>query len=275
MRNMAMKIVSDNRLYLSIRLIWDPILDQINTKPKLPPASEEWGKVVYSEVYVCSHFREGGTPIWLTRDEGYPLPSWLGGRGTPSFPMGRGYPHSSQWGTPIPGQDGGGYPHPRSGEGGYPIPSHVPWQKGWGGGVFPQPEQHSMYFLRSWRYVSCVHAGGLSCLPIWTKMRIVDVRFLTHVAHLGTTGAGHHVATFRLEKPFLTLPARADHCLCDLVLYERPHVRLSCQSAKFKLEISIVNLFVTDHVRSTKDGNVFSLICDSVYVGGGRPSVTS
>ena len=73
-------------------------------------------------------------------------------------------------------------------------------------------------------------------LPLWTKVRIVDVWFLTNVAHLSTTGTRHHVAAFRLEKTFLTLPARADHCLCDLVLYKRSHVRLSYQSTKFKLE---------------------------------------
>ena len=73
-------------------------------------------------------------------------------------------------------------------------------------------------------------------LPFWTKMRIVDVWFLTNVAHLSTTGTRHHVAAFRLEKTFLALPARADQCLRDLVLYERSHVRLPYQSTKFNLE---------------------------------------
>ena len=72
------------------------------------------GKVLFSQVSVCPHFREGGTPI---------LPDW--GKGVPSSqvrrggtPMqglygGRGYsPHPSQDGEGRqPGQDGGGTPN--------------------------------------------------------------------------------------------------------------------------------------------------------------------
>ena len=56
----------------------------------------------------------------------------------PGVPPSRGAPAQ---GTPLPA--GGARP-------GYPPP--------------PQQEQHSVYLLRGGRYVSCVHAGGLSCL---------------------------------------------------------------------------------------------------------------
>ena len=72
----------------------------------LPPASEGWGKVIFS---VCPHLREEG---------GYPVPGlWVGG------------------GYPIPGL-GGEVPHPRSRwRGGYPIPD----QDGGGGSTSPLP----------------------------------------------------------------------------------------------------------------------------------------
>ena len=35
------------------------------------------------------------------------------------------------------------------------------------GGGYPKLEQHRVHFLRSERYASCVHAGGLSCLFIF------------------------------------------------------------------------------------------------------------
>ena len=67
----------------------------------LPPASEGWGKVIFS---VCSHLRGGG---------GYPIPGlWIGGD-TPSQ-VGVGDTMSQVWveGYPIPGLGGGVYPVP-------------------------------------------------------------------------------------------------------------------------------------------------------------------
>ena len=68
----------------------------------LPPASEGWGKVLFS---VCQSTLMGGYPI--SGPAGYPI-SGLG-RGVP-------HPRSGQGGYPIPGLDGG-VPHPRSGWG--------------------------------------------------------------------------------------------------------------------------------------------------------------
>ena len=100
----------------------------------LPPASEGWGKVIFS---VCPHLQGGeGTPsqVWVRgiphpRSGGYPVPG-LGG-GTP-FQVCGGGTSSQFWGGvyPVPGL-GGGYPIPGlDGEGylGYP-PGQV-WMVG-------------------------------------------------------------------------------------------------------------------------------------------------
>ena len=126
----------------------------------LPPASEGWGKVIFTarvhstregNIYTWEclsvdhcrggvpHPRSGGYPIsglvaggtpsqvWL---EGVPQPrSGLGGcpipglaREVPHPRSGRGIPHPrSGQGVPHP-RSGWGEPHPRSGWGGYPIP---------------------------------------------------------------------------------------------------------------------------------------------------------
>ena len=117
----------------------------------LPPASEGWGKVIFS---VCSHLWGGGYPIpGLLRTlsqvcgwGGYPIPG-LGG--VPHLKSGWGVPHPRSW---------WGVPHPRSGWGGTPsqvwvggTPSQV-WmvggvprvpltRSGWWGGTWGTPGQ--------------------------------------------------------------------------------------------------------------------------------------
>ena len=100
----------------------------------LPPASEVWGKVMFS---VCSHL--GGVPISHNALQHYPECHGAAG-GVP-------------WqGVTLPGgYPGGGYPG-----GGYPgrgLPCRGGTQLG----------QHREYLLHGGRYASCVHAGGLSC----------------------------------------------------------------------------------------------------------------
>ena len=88
----------------------------------LPPASERWQKVMFSQVCICLLF--GG-------ERGYPHPANGGRGGTPIQPIGGGYPHPFQWGTgldwstpcwgypPIQTWEGG-TPHPDMGRG-YPL----------------------------------------------------------------------------------------------------------------------------------------------------------
>ena len=163
----------------------------------LPPASEGWGKVLFS---VCQ--------FTSRRGEGTPSCRQGGGGGTPSqVRMGGGWwvlHFTSGWW-------GGGYPHPRSGwgvgvsplqvwmgtgattilgqDGGQGVPpsqvrTGVPPSQDRGTplsriGVPPHPgprsgqlEQHCVYLLRGGRYACCVHAGGLSCylMNLWSKL---------------------------------------------------------------------------------------------------------
>ena len=108
----------------------------------LPPASEGWGKVIFS---VCSHLRGGGVPCPRPGLGGYPVPDlgWYpipglgGGYPVPGLggvpcPRSGVVPHPRSgwgvpcprfvWGVPHPRSGWGGVPHPRSGWGGYPIP---------------------------------------------------------------------------------------------------------------------------------------------------------
>ena len=91
---------------------------------------------------------EGGYPsqVHMGGGEGYPSHVWTG-EGTPHLDLdgGRGYPSG-------PGQ--GGYPSQVQ-MGGYP--------KGPGMGYPPLVRTTEEYSLCGGRYVSCVHAGGLSC----------------------------------------------------------------------------------------------------------------
>ena len=137
----------------------------------LPPASEGWGKVIFS---VCSHLGGGGVPHLRSGVGRYPI---SGGGGVPhlrsevgGYPgqvwmVGRGYPIPGLgWGVPQPGLDGG---YPPS----YPVMGYPPDLR-WG---TPQPEmgypwhtppptdQHSEHLPRGGRYAFCVHSGGLSC----------------------------------------------------------------------------------------------------------------
>ena len=100
----------------------------------------------------------------------------------PCLNMGRGYPpgpgkgvshlpgHGKGYPPPPPPEPGKGvqpiqYPHQLDGLPPFPCPN-PDLGPGWGGGVYPHPEQHSVYLLRGGRYASCVHAGELSCLCI-------------------------------------------------------------------------------------------------------------
>ena len=106
-------------------------LNMTNELTFLPPASEGWGKVMFS---VCSH---------------------LGG----GYPSLQHYPEchgAARGGYPVRSSRGGGYP----GQGGYPAGGTLA-----GGGT--QLGQHREYLLHGGRYASCVHAGGLSCLDIF------------------------------------------------------------------------------------------------------------
>ena len=160
------------------------------------PAYEVQGKVMFSQVSVCSHF--GGLPHPAT--EGYPIQGPDGGRvphprsrwGVPNPRSGWGvprwgYPSDVQmgvsnprsrfrtgWNTPhtdlgsgtLPVQDWMGYPRP-----GMKYPPSRPGIEypppGWTG-CYPPPyqetEQHSKHLLCGGWYASCVHAGELSCL---------------------------------------------------------------------------------------------------------------
>ena len=61
-----------------------------------------------------------------------------------------------------------GYPFPGPGGGWRAGVSPSQVQAGVGVGGTPQPEQHSLYLLRSGRYASCVHAGGLSSFKVYS-----------------------------------------------------------------------------------------------------------
>ena len=117
---------------------------------------------------------DGGIPLTRSR-------WWVGTWGTPNqvWMVGVPHPRSGWWGYPIPGLDGGatpsqvwmvrgtwGTPRPGLDGGGYPTPGLD------GGGVPGEPppthetEQHSKHLLRGGRCVSCVHTGGISCIPL-------------------------------------------------------------------------------------------------------------
>ena len=121
----------------------------------------------------------GGTPArsrWgypgqvQTVGGGYPSQVQMGGGGTPAWSGWGGYPLAGM-GYP-PARSGQGYPPPAGM--GYP-PSQV--RMGWGGvppgtdGVPPPNTRQQMeYLIRRGRCASCVHAGGLSCLPNFSRI---------------------------------------------------------------------------------------------------------
>ena len=110
------------------------------------------------------------------------------GKGVPPCPdLGWGTPPAQTWeGCTPPSRSGEGVPPSRPGKGvphpiqtwdrGTPSPGQVPGQ--WGGGGFPNRTQHSVHLLRSGWYVSCVHAGGLSCYEnFYMKNKTVKATF--------------------------------------------------------------------------------------------------
>ena len=103
----------------------------------LPPASEGWGKVLFS-VCLSVHISGGGTPV--RSRGGTPSQVWSGGRGDPIPGLVGGYPGvhpmtRSGWGTP-PGT-GMGYP-PRTWDGVPPLPG-IGYPPGPGMGYPPRP----------------------------------------------------------------------------------------------------------------------------------------
>ena len=118
-----------------------------------------------------------------------------------------GVPPSRQWRVPHPA-NGGGYPHPAdrglppSARQGVPPSSQVGRQAvplsgrwrispssrrkvGYTILTWLEMEQHSEYLLRGGRYISCVHAGGLSCLKFNSinflfNSRCIFILFLGH-----------------------------------------------------------------------------------------------
>ena len=107
----------------------------------LPPASEGWGKVIFS-LWVSVHTSKGGLPHQVLTGGGEPHQVLT--REYPNLPD-RGYPHSfRQWGTPfLP--DGEPWGTPQSGlDGGTPPPIKTGWgyplvRTGWGYSVPPPP----------------------------------------------------------------------------------------------------------------------------------------
>ena len=105
----------------------------------------------------------GRVPCQVQLGEGY---SGWGGTLAGGVPWPGGYP--GRGGTPpggVPGQ--GGYPGWRgtlAREG--TLAGGVPWPGGYPGQGGTQLGQHREYLLHSGRYVSCVHAGGLSCFNL-------------------------------------------------------------------------------------------------------------
>ena len=122
----------------------------------LPPAYVVRGKVLFSQMSVCSHLWRGGEVT---------ASSWWGGGGI--HPADGGSTPSQVWmgGYPLP-RSGWGVPLPRSGWGVPPI--QVRSQDG----GYPLLKQHSMYLLRSGRRASCVHGGGLSCFICIDRCRV-------------------------------------------------------------------------------------------------------
>ena len=136
----------------------------------LPPAYVVRREGNSFTLFVSSHLR-GGYPysILLCNISQNAMGQPLGG-GVPCQVQLGGYP--GQGGTLPGGTLAGGVPW----LGGYPgmggtLAGGVPWwggtqvryppaRSGWGG---TQLGQHREYLLHGGRYVSCVHAGGLSC----------------------------------------------------------------------------------------------------------------
>ena len=143
----------------------------------------------------------GGTPVRSGWYGGYPSQVWMVRYPARSWWWGVPQPGLDGWEVPQPGLDGGGYPSQVWMVGGTwsTLPSQVwmvggvpsvppwpgldgarvprvppsPWLDGYSPhppphhdwmGYPPPPHQHSKHLLRSRRYASCVHAGGLSCI---------------------------------------------------------------------------------------------------------------
>ena len=95
---------------------------------------------------------------------GYPIPGLDTppdmGWGTPPRP-GMEYPLHQTW-DGVPPLDLEWVPSPRPGMG-YPPRPGTGYPPRHGMGYPPETDQHSEHLLRSGRYASCIHTGGLSC----------------------------------------------------------------------------------------------------------------
>ena len=99
--------------------------------------------------------RPGGTPVL---DGGYPRTGYSPGQVSNGVPSDGVLPGQT-WSTPSQVRTGGttgkGIPLARDG-----VP---PARSGWGYPRMCTPWPEMGYLIRSGRYASCVHAGGLSC----------------------------------------------------------------------------------------------------------------
>ena len=136
----------------------------------LPPTYEGWGKVI-----VCLSVHTWGEiphlhPIILSL---VPCPFW-------------GYP--SDW-SQVPSWRGSSVTGPRFLPGGLPLfqmgstQDRVPCGQGWG--IPLSPGQHREYLLRGGQYVSCVNAGGFSCVRFIFTLATFFVRIRERIGGKG------------------------------------------------------------------------------------------
>ena len=125
----------------------------------LAPASEGWGKVLFS---ICQFTPRRGWGVPHLADwGGYPTPDMDGGV---PHPRSRGGPHPAYRGsTPISGLDrgvthptDGGYPHPRSGQG-VPQGPHQDWM-----GVSPHQDWMGVPLVQDWMGYPLPRSGDRS-----------------------------------------------------------------------------------------------------------------
>ena len=105
---------------------------------------------------------------------GYPSQVQLVGRGYHWLGLDGGIPPVQEWGAPLPEM---GYPQFQ----GWGIP-HV---ERWG---TPRMGQQMEYLIRSGWYASCVHAGGLSCPHLISKLLPCIIKRLLFIGKIMPSG---------------------------------------------------------------------------------------